>query len=295
MMNSMDKNLFFAGRFKTVKQKQVDYTGESKGVVMNHSLPDDRGSPPAIVPALASGGVLGVSLISTFFPAGPHPLSFPVALAPVVGLPAASWGAANLMDRKVNYVEKQVPMTEAEELAVMTPLERAHWEIDKALKKWQGVREKYQSNLAQLKAKAETVKNDIDALQSSQSGEDHYRALKLAAKQNSHKELTDLALVSKKMLQDLDGQIREKEEALIAAKEKLDMMKVREDVLSLHQQLQNGEQATQSETGLKKDAALQPILEDLEKQKIKLEAIMASVQTAMDVDAVLNSMNKPNQ
>jgi hypothetical protein len=285
-----NQSMLFSGRMKTVKEKSVTSSGESNGCFMNHSDPKDPSCPPGIFPALLTGAGAGISLVNGVLTPEAGLVSLPVFLLPSLGIPATSWGVAQIMDRKVTYLEKKVPMTEAEELAVMTPIEKAHWEIDQALKKWQGVREKYQANLTQLEARLQVVQNELNVLQTAPSDGDHYTGLKRAAKENTLKELTDLTLVSKKMLQDLDGQIKEKEESLFAAKEKLDMMRIREDVLSLHQQLQTGEQTSQEAQGLKKDAALQPILEDLEKQKIKLEAIMASVQTAMDVNAVLNTM-----
>jgi septation ring formation regulator EzrA len=71
------------------------------------------------------------------------------------------------MDRKVTIVEKQVPMTEAEELAVMTPREKAHWEIDQALEKWQSIRQKQSDNLKWLEDKKSSLQGELAQLESS--------------------------------------------------------------------------------------------------------------------------------
>jgi hypothetical protein len=289
-MNVIDKTLFFVGRFKTVKQKQVNYTGESKGIVMNNSFPEDRGTPPAILPTFALGATAGLSLIPAVFPVGPHPLSAFVFSAPALGLPAASWGAAHLMDRKVNYIEKQVPMTEAEELAMMTPIEKAHWEIDQALKKWQTIRQKQGANLKMLDDQKVLLEKDITrleaSLQNSNSFEREQFTLQLAAKQESLNEMKGLAELSIKMKETMEAKIKLKEASLYAAKEKLAMMTVRQEVLNMHQQLQGMNQ----EDG--QADAMHPVLLDVEKQKVQLEGIMASIKTAMDVDAVLKSVSQ---
>jgi hypothetical protein len=290
-----NRSLAFSGRMKTVSKKKVNYSGESNGILMHHSFKNDHATPPAMLPAVTVGSATGCSLMSTFFPGGPSPLSIPVILGPLLGIPGASWGVAQLMDRKVTIVEKQVPMTEAEELAVMTPREKAHWEIDQALEKWQSIRQKQSDNLKRLEDKKSSLQGELAQLESSlqkMTQDPHpdrqQLELKLTAKKASLAEMEALRETSAKMMLTLEGRMKLKEASLYEAKEKLDMMHLRQDVLNLHQQLQGMDPGS--------DPALsqQPVLLDVEKQKVELEGIMASIQTALSVEESLRSTDLSN-
>jgi hypothetical protein len=299
----------FAGRFKSVSEKKVDYSGKSIDFFMKDCSqdPSDPG-PPFALSAVTTGAGVGASIFSSL----PIPTVTGVVGAVLAGLamPVGSGLTAAIMDRKVTYSEKQIPMTPEEEWAVMSPLEQAHFKVDEALKKWESSRQVHQNNLGTIETYWKKLEQDRHALEQELervqrnarvkhadaplNHEINRLTLQLETKTKVCEEQKKLHALAKQMFETLNQEILVHERKLYETKESLEMMSHRNLLLKMHQDIQGVKGQTQESPvlGNLKDDQNKDLAMALEKQKIEIEALMASVKTAMDVDAVLKSMSK---
>lgn len=304
--------LHFAGRMKTVKEKHVSYSGESNHFFWHNSDGKFNDAPPFALPAVGTGIGVGFSVASSL----PEPI--PVtgiigAVAAGLAMPAGSGLTAAILDRKVTYLEKQLPMTPEEEWAVMSPLEQAHYKVDEALKKWESSRQRHQQNLDTIetywkkldgerqelehtleRAHRDARANNTDA---NKNHEVNRVTIQLETKTKVCEEQKKLFELAKQMFETLNQEILVHERKLYETKESLEMMSHRNLLLKMHQDIQGvkGQSQDNPVLGNVKDEQNKDLEMALEKQKIEIESLMASVKTAMDVDAVLKSMSKEAQ
>lgn len=312
----------FKGRFKTVREKHVDYSGRSNQCFWHQS---DRGEPPFVIGAVTTGIGAGAGAFAM--------LPTPVPITGIIGavsaglaVPGGSAAAAALIDRRVSYSEKQVAMTPEEEWAVMTPLERANTQVDQALGKWQAVREKHLNKIQEIdktlqeiqsalnsllkafepinqqyhhiKDKSDTEKQQVLNNENWIAFENRVRQLKMRvdAKQRTQSEQQDLKTIALNVYQALDNEIVKREQQLYETKESLNLMAQRQSVLEMNKELNAVKNTTSSTRDTHPTQPLelnQPeTILALEKQKVEIETLMASVKTAMDVDAVLKSVSQ---
>jgi hypothetical protein len=318
----------FNGRFKTVKEKDVSYTGESQKFFYRNSGPRYEPAPPFSFPAVMTGIGAGAGIIALL--PTPAPVSGIVgAVSAGLAVPGGSGATATLMDRRVSYYEKQVPMTPEEEWAVMTPLERANTQVDQALTKWQVVREKHLNKIQdidktltdiqaalqsllkefepidqqyqQLKDKSDTEKRLVLKGENWIAFENRVRQLKmrLDAKQRTNAEQQELKTMALNVYQALDGEIVKREQQLYETKESLNLMAQRQSVLEMNKELNAVKSTASSNTDAHPAQSLELSNPDtilaLEKQKVEIETLMASIKTAMDVDAVLKSVSQDSK
>jgi hypothetical protein len=303
------KALYFTGRMKTVKEKHVSYSGESNHSFWNNSGEGGKDPVPFLLPALMTGAGAGCSVASSL------PTPFPVtgivgAVLAGLAIPVGSGLTAAIMDRKVTYSEKQIPMTPEEEWAVMSPLEQAHFKVDEALKKWESSRQVHQNNLGTIETYWKKLEQDRHALEQELervqrnarvkhadaplNHEINRLTLQLETKTKVCEEQKKLHALAKQMFETLNQEILVHERKLYETKESLEMMSHRNLLLKMHQDIQGVKGQTQESPvlGNLKDDQNKDLAMALEKQKIEIEALMASVKTAMDVDAALKSMSK---
>lgn len=304
--------LYFAGRMKTVKEKHVSYSGESNHSFWHNSDGKFHDAPPFALPAAGTGIGVGFSVVSSL----PQPI--PVtgiigAVAAGLTMPVGSGVTAAILDRKVTYLEKQVPMTPEEEWAVMSPLEQAHYKVDEALKKWESSRQRHQQNLdiietywkkldgerQELEQTLERTHRDARAnnTDANKNHEVNRVTIQLETKTKVCEEQKKLFELAKQMFETLNQEILVHERKLYETKESLEMMSHRNLLLKMHQDIQGvkGQSQDNPVLGNVKDEQNKDLEMALEKQKIEIESLMASVKTAMDVDAVLKSMSKEAQ
>jgi hypothetical protein len=264
----------FEGRMKTVRQKHVTINKK----VLDKDFEE-----------LANSGLSIALLGSAFTPWA--------SLA--IALPTVAFPSIYLKHREVTYKEKQVPMTPEDELAAMTPLERAHFQIQQALDKWSKVRLEQKNTVQKLTQDLESYEQDLQALEKESCPEgvdpDEFQSrLKMRVKARENGAVTQKALLetAQKVFVVLDAEIQKREQNLFEAQEKLNMKQRQQSVIALHKQLTTikGEQAQSPASADLKEA--EQLALEMEKQQVEIEALMTSIQTEMDVDAVLKSMAK---
>ena len=275
MWNSTINNtqlLHFAGRMKTVKQKHVTF---------------DKKEADAAFENLANTGSV-ISVLGS--PFTPYACLLPAL--PTIALPSIY-----LLNRNVTYKEVQVPISPEEELAAMTPLEKAHFQIQQALDNWSKVRQEQNNTIQKLTNDLGSCEQELKALEREtcptglDSTEFHSRLkMRLKARENSVQQQKALLETAQKVFVVLDSEIQKREQNLFEAQEKLNMMQRQKSVIALHKQLEKikGESAQGNATDGSKEAGQLAL--EMEKQQVEIEALMASLQTEMDVEAVLKSV-----
>jgi hypothetical protein len=275
MWNITKPNSFlphFSGRMKTVKQKHVAFNKKEADAAFENLM------------------TTGTVISATGSPFIPHACFAP--LLPFVALPSIY-----LQNRTVSYKDVQVPMTPEEELAAMTPLERAHFQIQQALENWSKVRQEQNNTMQKLTNDLGSCEQELKALEREtcpvglDSNEFQSRLkMRLKARENSVQQQKALLDTAQKVFVVLDAEIQKREQNLFEAQEKLNMMQRQKSVIALHKQLEKikGEPAQGNATdGVKETDQLAL---EMEKQQVEIEALMASLQTEMDVEAVLKSV-----
>jgi hypothetical protein len=268
---------YFQGRFKTVRKKEVNYVPREGHAEMLIS-----GGLSGL--ASGAGAYNGLLAIPSMGPSGV--ISLGIAAGSV--MPAVSSGAVFSDQRKVQYSEVQVPMTPEEEWAAMTPLEQAHFKINEALEKWQNLRQPHKDQMQALKQAIMQIEEDVHRLthtpSSGNAEEKRLEGIRLKAKQNVLQEHQQLLSAAEKVYEALDKQILEREEKLIQGQEKLNMMQLQQGVIQMHEQLEKVKVAKETDT---QD---EPMMFEMEKQRVQIESVMASIQQALDVESVLKNM-----
>ncbi len=310
----------FAGRMKTVSEKKVSYYGESNQCFWQTSDAREK-APPFVVPALTAGGAACTGMAGSIPAVG-----LLGAILAGLALPAGSGLTAAIVDRKVTFTEKQMPMTPEEEWAVMSPLERANFQVDAALNQWQDVREKHIKRIDEISATLKTIQDAIETMmkefepidqqyqtlkdkpdeekqrvlqqESWNLFENRHRQLKmrLGSKQGIKTEQDELKAMALRVYQALDTEIIKREQQLYDTRESLNLMAQRQSVLDMNKDLHAVQNTSSSESDVAKASqAFGSTNPDavfaLEKQKVEIETLMASIKTAMDVDAVLKSVS----
>lgn len=316
----------FEGRMKTVREKVVTPTHESRNALWGNNRNEQSILVPSVVtavPVSIAGGGLLVPLLPSVAPEVVVTGSGVAYLGGVTG-----WAyAEDFAKRKITYVEKQVPMTQEEEWAVMTPLERANVQVDQALSKWQGLRTQHEQNIKEVQQCLQTLQTELTALdneyqpllatlkslkdkppaeqlkmlkgESLEGYENKVNQLKIRLDAKHHAQVEQLQLLemARKVYQNLNGEILLREQKLYETRESLKVMSQRSLVLSMHKDWKGlagkegaaGNLALSGEITAHDTAQEAAIMLALEKQKVEIEALMASVQTAMDVESVLKA------
>jgi hypothetical protein len=116
--------------------------------------------------------------------------------------------------------------------------------------------------------------------------------MRVKARENGAVTQKALLETAQKVFVVLDAEIQKREQNLFEAQEKLNMKQRQQSVIALHKQLTTikGEQAQSPASADLKEA--EQLALEMEKQQVEIEALMTSIQTEMDVDAVLKSMAK---
>lgn len=286
----------FEGRMKTVREKQVKYQYKHR----RDLLDSNRADPPGIVSGLTTAVPAGIGLGAALGQTAPV-LGLLAGTGLGGGLLVGSTGTAYYLDRQVTYVNKQVPMTEAEEWAVMTPLEKGHSQIDKALERWASVRNSHRSKISQIETLLSGIHKEVAELtkrldaqrlkvhsitQGEERDTENRITIQLSAKSSSQKEHEKLLETANQVFAALDAEILKREEKLLEGKERLNMMQSQQAVLEMHQQLETVRGEGSSEKGT------DPLLLELEKQRVQVESVLTSLQTHLDVESTLKAMAK---
>lgn len=268
----------FEGRFKTVRKKEVHYRPIDSEEANLTSLGVFSGGGSGV------GSYYGLLANSAISPSGA------VVLGSLGGaiLPAVSTGFMVAESRKVSYRTETVPYTPEEEWAAMTPLEQAHFKINAALEKWKAIRAPHKEQIQKLKKAIQQVERDVQQLSKAPLKEDseekRLESIRLNAKQAVLQEHQQLLSAAEKVYEALDQQILEREEKLIQGQEKLNMMQLQQGVIQMHEQLEKVKVSKET------DAQNEPIMFEMEKQRVQIETVMASIQQALDVESVLKNM-----
>ncbi len=264
-----------AGRMKTIKQKQVIF--------------DQKAFHDDLEAASTAGTLLGVggSTVPPFF-------SVVLALFPFAMTPFSY-----LLRRDVSYKDVQVPMTPEEEIAVMTPLEKAHFQIQQALDNWSRVRQKEAATVQNLKQEVEGYEQDLKALEAEACPDNvdftEFQSrlkMRIKAREGSVQDQKVLLETAQKMFVALEAEIQKREQNLFEALEKLNIMQRQKSVIALHKQLEKIKGDSAQGTTAPEIAESHQLMLEMKKQQIEIEAIMASIQTEMDVEHVLNSVSE---
>ncbi len=216
-----------------------------------------------------------------------------LGVAAGIVMPAVSSGGVFFDQRKVTYSDEQVPMTPEEEWAAMTPLEQAHCKINQALEKWQTLRVPYKEQVQTLREAIQQIEREVQQLSRTSSTDtdktnteaSRLETMRLKAKQDVLQEHRQLLVAAEKVYEALDQQILVREEKLIQGQEKLKMMTLQQGVIQMHDQLERVKAAEDA------DAQADPMMFEMEKQRVQIESVMASIQQALDVESVLTQFN----
>lgn len=275
MWNAINTNSLlpsFSGRMKTVKQKHVTFNKQEADAAFEN---------------LTNTGSL-ISAVGSLF----TPYASLACSLPTIALPSIY-----LQNRTVTYKEIQVPMTPEEELAAMTPLEKAHFQIQQALDNWSKLRQEQKNTIQKLTDDLGSGEQELKALEKEtcpkgiDATEFHSRLkMRFKAKESSVQQQSALLETAQKVFEVLDAEIQKREQTLFEAQEKLNMMQRQKSVIALHKQLEKikGESEKNDPTSNRKET--EQLALEMEKQQVEIEALMASIQTEMDVNTVLNSL-----
>jgi hypothetical protein len=258
---------------KTVKQKHVTFNKQEADATFEN---------------LANTGSI-ISAVGSLF----TPYASLACSLPTIALPSIY-----LQNRNVTYKEIQVPMTPEEELAAMTPLEKAHFQIQQALDKWITVRQEQQQVVQTLTQELASCEKDLQTLEQETcpTGMDFTvfqsrLKMRLKSKEGSVQHQKSLLETAQKVYGVLEAEIQKREQTLFDAQEKLNMMQRQKAVIGLHTQLEKIKGESEKNTLVSDRKETEQLALEMEKQQVEIEALMTSIQTEIDVEAVLKTVD----
>lgn len=302
-MNPAGGALHFEGRFKTVKQKRVEYT--------------EKISPKDTEAMIGIGTVSAVTGLLPMMAIG-HPAALVIPISSGF-LPASlCLGEHIAKHRKVHWEDVQVEMTPEEIEATMTPLEKAQEQVTRGLQKWADLRQAHLKKFQHIQHSPQELLRELEGLRQDvaqkQAVWERYQAagidedrlegqppyqfklaldqagLQLVAKEEAfarHQKVVDAALM---VYQELDKEIQQREALLYKTQEDLKLLGYQDAIVSMNDQLNAVRKQTPAE-GVAQGKDGQALQLDLEVQRVKIEALMKSIETAVDVENVLKKVS----
>lgn len=271
------------------------------------------------VAASAGGSIVGsVGLASI----GGSALSGAVGIAPMAAaagsmskiVPVVAWGVSAANAFSIKRREVQIPLTEQEEMAMMSPSEKAHHAVDKVLEQIKAKRQEQRQLLNQHKRLVDEVTREKEELQNSitplsmadrttgtiermrnqRAGKitdpEQIRVIELQiqAKEKSILQYEQIANAAQKAFDALEERLRHQEAQCYETREKIRMMESSENLLKMQQNVKDAETKA-----LTPDQQRQKESMELEYQKVQVQLEEMSKQLLLnaEVNAVLQTVS----